>query len=284
MGTTSSSSSSSSSSFYAPAEPDLVDALPALSPRRWAPFFSVASGRLVGAECIVERSSAGGEPQPAAALSPARLALAEAMRLADDFLRAGCPLPLSVFLDEDDLDDPGLMQTLELWSMEHGGAHRLLGIELDVGAWDRRRLLVSRRIAGFGYEVTLGGSMFVDPTVSRYSAKRFSISASAVRLADIDEDLAVAVRALVDDVRAYGLEPVFKGILDPERAACLRGPRPEGLWQPDPTRVTFDADCLWALAQDLLERPAMPIPPGPGFKDSAEENLTWVTVEDEDGV
>lgn len=243
----------------------------------------MASGRLVGAECIVDRTAAKDAERGERSVSPGLRALEDTMELVDALLRVGCPLPLTVALTGADFDDPGLLPMLEGWSMEHGGAHRLLGIEIDVRRWDRRSLLVSRRIAAFGYDLTLAGATSLEPTVVRYCAKRFAFPASLVRLADIDEDLAAELRGLAEDVRGYGLEPVFKGVVDPERSACLRGVRPDGVWQPDVAAVSFDAACLHAVAEDFVERRASrPAAVATGFRDGAGEDLTWVTVDEEE--
>lgn len=247
---------------------------------RWAPFFSLTDGRLLGAECIVERSASVGGSDPTGSESCGRRALDAAMNLADDLLRVGCPLLLTVALRGGELDDPEVTGRLEEWSLDHGGAHGLLGVEIDVGAWDRRSRMNSRRIAALGYEVTLGGATTIDPTVSRYGARRFAISPSLVRLSDIDVDLAEHVRDLAAEARSYELEPLFKGMIDPTRAACLQGLRGEGAWQPDATAVSFDADCLHALALDLADRRDLPPTPVLGRpRDLARVDLTWVTVE-----
>lgn len=245
-------------------------------PHRWAPAFSLTDGGLVGAECILApETSADARAHGAAAFPSCRQALADAMRLADDFLRAGCPLPLSVRLCGGSLDEPELMRKLEAWSMDHGGAHRLLGIEIDVGAWDLGSLATCRRLATLGYEVTLGGATTIDPAIAQFGAKRFSIAGSLVRGADVDDARAARLHVLAEEVREHGLLPVFKGVVDPDRSVWLRSRTSHGHWQFDTNVVSLGERGLRVLAESL-----------PAWRDGTtsietakcEEDLTWVNV------
>lgn len=247
---------------------------PTLRPHRWSPIFSSTDRRPVGAECIVGPQTASADRlSNTPTFPPCRHALADAMRLADDFLRAGCPLPLSVRLSVDALDASELMPMLETWSLDHGGAHRLLGIEIDVRAWDLRVPATSRRIAALGYEVTLGGATTIDPAIARCGAKRFSITGSLVRGADVDDVRAATLRTLVEAVRAEGLVPAFKGVVDPDRSTCLRSATSHGHWQFDTDLVSLSEKDLRTLARNLsAHRYGSPM----AEATEREEDLTWV--------
>ncbi|TBW36981.1 EAL domain-containing protein [Siculibacillus lacustris] len=233
-----------------------ADRLPSPRPR-WMPRYAIDTGVLVGAECHVaapRRGTAGtgrSSGHPGTALT--RLALDAAMGLADELLLRRHPLPLSVAMSCSDLADPTLVAQLRNWSIAHGGAHRLLGLEIDVAGFHRHPPAEWAQFARLGYEVTLCRATTIGAEARALGVSRLAFPPSLIRRATRDPRAATVLAGFAERAHAENLEAVVKG-LGAEPSRLLRDLVVAGSWQYAAEVGSVDAEGLCVLACDHAGR------------------------------